>query len=131
MAEEDILREILRILRENYPTPEDEDAYVSMIVDAPAGSVTTVVFELNDVWDYYIDNLYVDAASGCTYEWFLSSIIAEEGVFSKTLYGNEHHFKKKLVAKSGSYIRLKITNTGVDDQNLDIVLDMWGREKKE
>ncbi|MEM1551570.1 MAG: hypothetical protein QXH03_02735 [Candidatus Bathyarchaeia archaeon] len=121
------LERILKLLEEIFPKPEDYETNIGETVTAPAYSITTVTWILKKGYRYYISRIYVDAAPNCTYEWSFPNIIYHDYKTSRTFEGNTHNFPRRLVAEEGSQIKLKITNTGAADQNLDIVVEMWAR----
>jgi len=123
----ELLESLLKAWSEFYPLSEDEDAYVGDTVTVPASSVVTVTYTLRGGYNFYIAEIYVDAAAGVAYSWDFNFLLAPTYEYTKTLEGNKHNFFRRLVAKGGSRITLIITNPTVNSYDLDIVIEMWAR----
>jgi hypothetical protein len=122
--------ELVDIVRELLPMPEDLIAYVGMTQLVPALSVVTVRLTTREYYDFYIRKLYVDAAAGCTYVWRASNVYFRVGAETLELDGNDHMFTRKVVLRGGGYVEVEITNASLNDYELDIVVDMWARPFK-
>jgi len=118
MSVEELLERILDYLEANFPRSDDEPAFVAMTQTVPAGSEVSMSWIVSANWLAKIKHLYADAAPDCSYEWTMAGL---------SIGGNEINFTKAVEVKAGGVITVKITNSGVVDQNIDIVIEGWAR----
>ena len=124
---EEVIRRFVESWIEINPLVTDEDAYIGQTQDVPAGAEVIVIYNLMDDYNYYIKKVYADAVAGVSYKWKFTRLVGYGYLYERTLYGNEHEFTKRLIARRGGQIILTITNPTVYDYTLDIIIDMWAR----
>jgi hypothetical protein len=117
-ALEELLARILDYLDANFPRSSDDTAYVAETYTVPSGSSLTVTFRVASEWLVKVRHLYVDAAPNCSYLWTLSGM---------DIRGNEVTFIRAVELKAGSIITLTVTNTGLFDQTVDVLVEGWAR----
>lgn len=114
---------------ELYPQPGDEDNHIGTTQVSVAGTVTTVTYTFLNGYVYYFKKVYIDKLVNITYQWTFLNVVGEN-IGSKVLTGNEHDFGSKLIKAAGNTtLTLVITNTGLIDQTLDIVIQSWARRR--